>query len=106
MSSNYRSVIDDYKAILKEDGPISKEALLKMVKLDGEIPDMLKNENGYNNIVEKILSPSINELKEKRRIAMYERGFDLTRIAESEGRSAITIYQWFKLRGIDAYARG
>ncbi|MDF2881706.1 MAG: hypothetical protein K0R54_2263 [Clostridiaceae bacterium] len=98
------TIIGNYKEIIIEDGDISKEQLLQMLRLDNYIPDNYKNEDGFEKIANKILikTTKAKEMSEKfeRRLKLFNQGHSISEIAVMEGVIYQTLKYWFVANGL------
>lgn len=92
-----KQIIESYKSILKEDGIISKEELLGILKHDNDLVD-----KDIDKIADKILEVeckkakeySLTKVKKNERMELYRKGLNDVEIAEFQGVTQSTICQW------------
>lgn len=98
-------LIGSYKTLLIEDGIISKEEIIEMLRLEPDIPDY---QNELDMIADKILKvtkvkkESITEKKLKERIKLYNEGLSDVEIAEKQKVNPTSIWHWRRKRGLVA----
>jgi len=101
VSKYVQAILDNYKALLKEEGMVSRDELLKMLKLDDLIPDKYRTEKCYNEMADKILNGILkkNEVSD-RRMELYKQGLTAYEMVEKEGTTYNIIIYWHKAKGL------
>jgi len=101
MSKYVQAILDSYKALLKEEGMVSRDELLKMLKLDELIPEKYRTEKCYSEMADKIFGGILNKNRlSNMRMELYKQGLTAYEMAEKEGTTYNIIIYWHKTNGL------
>lgn len=98
-------LINSYKILLIEDGIISKEEIIEMLKLEPDIPDYQDKLDVIADkilIVTKVKKESVTMRNLKERIKLYNDGLSDVEIAEKQKVNPTAIWHWRRKRGLAA----
>ncbi len=102
LSATVKAICSTYRNIFREDGYVTREELIQMLKVDELIPEKYRTDKGFEVIADYIEKNSgIRELTNERRMNLYLQGLNAQEMAEKEGVDISSINYWLRKRGLN-----